>query len=325
MKPRILVTQSIPEEGLAVLRKGGEVAFCPHHERPPTREELLGEVKAADALLCLLTDTIDSELLEAAPRLTIISNMAVGYNNIDVAAATARRIPVTNTPGVLTETTADLTWALLMGVARRIVEGDRYVRAGSFKVWKPTLLLGSDVHGKTLGVIGMGRIGVAVARRARGFSMTILYHNRRRVEASLEAEISARFVSLERLLRSSDFVTIHAPLTTETRYLIGAKELALMKPTAYLVNTARGPLVDEDALVESLRGGRLAGAALDVYEKEPALATGLAELENVVLTPHIGSASWETRGRMALMAAENIVAALGGKRPPNLVNPEVYP
>lgn len=325
MKPRILVTQNIPEDGLAALRKGGEVVFCPHPERPPTREELLGEVKAADALLCLLTDTIDAELLEAAPRLTIISNMAVGYNNIDVAAATARRIPVTNTPGVLTETTADLTWALLMGVARRIVEGDRYVRAGSFKVWNPTLLLGSDVHGKTLGVIGMGRIGLAVARRARGFGMAILYHNRRRVEASLEAEISARFVSLERLLRSSDFVTLHASLTAETRYLISAKELALMKPTAYLVNTARGPLVDEAALVESLRGGGLAGAALDVYEQEPALATGLAELENVVLTPHIGSASRETRGRMALMAAENIVAALGGKRPPNLVNPEVYP
>lgn len=325
MKPRILVTQYIPEEGLAALRKEGEVVFCPHPERPPTREELLEAVKGADALLCALTDTIDAEVLEAAPELTVIANLAVGYNNIDVAAATARRVPVTNTPGILTETTADLTWALLLAVARRVVEGDRYMRSGRFQAWQPMLLLGNDVYGKTLGIVGLGRIGAAVARRARGFDMRVLYHNRRRAGAALEEELGARCVPLDRLLRSSDFVTLHAPYTPETHHLFGPRELALMKPTAYLVNAARGPLVDEAALVAALREGRLAGAALDVYEREPELTPGLAELENVVLAPHIGSASRETRARMAVMAAQNVLAALRGKRPPNLVNPEVYP
>ncbi len=325
MKPRILVTQNIPEEGLAALREEGEVVFCPHPERPATRAELLEGIKGADALLCLLSDIVDVDVMQACPRLMVIANMAVGYNNIDVASATARHIPVTNTPGVLTETTADLTWTLLLAVARRVVEGDRYVRAGRFKVWQSTLLLGSDVHGKTLGIVGMGRIGLAVARRARGFDMSILYHNRHRVEASLEAGLGARRVPLDRLLRSSDFVTLHAPYALETHHLIGPRELTLMKSTAYLINAARGPLVDEASLVEALREGRLAGAALDVYEQEPELAPGLADLENVVLTPHIGSASRETRSRMSLIAAENILAALVGKRPPNLVNPEVYP
>ncbi|HLC30083.1 MAG TPA: D-glycerate dehydrogenase [Dehalococcoidia bacterium] len=321
----MLVTQRIPEAGLEALRREGDVVLCPHPEMPPAREELLDAVKGADALLCLLTDTVDAELMEAAPRLMVIANMAVGYNNIDVAAATARHIPVTNTPGVLTETTADLAFALLLDVARRVAEGDRYVRAGRFKVWQATLMLGSDVHGKTLGIVGMGRIGTAVARRARGFGMPILYHNRHRLDSALEAELGARCVPLDRLLRASDFVTLHAPYTPETHHLIGRRELGLMKTTAYLVSTARGPMVDEAALVDALRECRPAGAALDVYEREPELTPGLAELENVVLTPHIGSASRETRARMSVMAAENILAALRGERPPNLVNPEVYP
>lgn len=325
MRPRILVTQEVPEEGLEALRKEGDVVFCPDPERPPSRQELLEAVEHADALLCLLTEVVDMELMEAAPWLAIIANMAVGYDNIDVAEATARRIPVTNTPGVLTETTADLAWALLLAVARRVAEGDRYVRAGRFKVWRPTLLLGEDIHGKTLGIVGMGRIGTAVARRARGFDMMVLYHNRHRVEWTLESDLGARCVPLDRLLRTSDFVMLHTPYGPETHHLIGPRELALMKPTAYLVNAARGPLVDEVALVAALRGGRPAGASLDVYEREPEMTPGLADLDNVVLTPHIGSASRETRTRMALMAAENIVAALRGKRPPNIVNPDVYP
>lgn len=325
MKPRILVTQRIADEALSLLAQAGDLRLCPDPERPPASDELLAAVKNADALLCMLTDTVDEHILEAGARLLVIANMAVGYNNIDVAAATARHIPVTNTPGILTETTADLAWALLTAVSRRIVEGDRFVRTGKFKTWQPMLMLGGDIHGKTLGIIGMGRIGMAVARRGRGFGMTILYHNRRRVDPDLEAEVGARCVPLEKLLRASDFVSVHAPYSEETHHIMGARELAMMKPSAYLVNTSRGPLVDEAALVEALREGRLAGAGLDVYEHEPELTAGLADLPNVVLTPHIGSASRETRTRMAVMAAENIVAALQGRRPPNLVNPEVYP
>ncbi len=325
MKPRILVTQRIADEALDLLREAGDLYFCPDPDHPPTRAELLSAVKDADALLCVLTDPIDEEVMQAGPRLIVIANMAVGYNNIDVEAATARRIPVTNTPGVLTETTADLAWALLMAVARRIPEADRFVRAGRFKAWQPMMMLGADIYGKTLGIVGMGRIGMAMARRAGGFSMSVVYHNRRRVGPDTESELSARCVPLEKLLRVSDFVTIHAPYTPETHHIIGAKELEIMKPTAFLVNTSRGPLVDEAALVEALKAGKLAGAGLDVYEQEPALTPGLADLENVVLTPHIGSASHETRTRMAVIAAENVITALQGKRPPNLVNPEVYP
>ncbi|MDP2661706.1 MAG: D-glycerate dehydrogenase [Dehalococcoidia bacterium] len=325
VKPRIVVTQRIAEEALDLLREAGAVGFCLEPDQPPSAADLLSAVRDADAMLCMLTDNIDKGVLEAGSRLLVVANMAVGYNNIDIGAATARRIPVTNTPGILTETTADLAWALLLAVARRVVEGDRLVKAGQFKGWQPMLLLGGDVHGKTLGVVGMGRIGTAVARRARGFGMTVVYHARHRIALEVEAEAPARRVSLEALLRSSDFVSIHAPYSSETHHLIGAKELAMMKPSAYLVNTSRGPLVDETALVEALKEGRLAGAALDVFEHEPELAPGLAGLLNVVLTPHIGSASRETRTRMAIMAAGNIVAALQGKRPPNLVNPEVYP
>lgn len=324
MKPSILVTQRIPDEAIVLLREAGTVGFPADRDGPPTRDEILKSIPKADALLCLLTDRIDAGVIAAAPRLMVIANMAVGYDNIDVSAATARMVPVTNTPGVLTETTADLAWALLLAVARRISEGDWYVRAGRFKAWQPMLLLGSDVYGKTLGIVGMGRIGCAVARRARGFGMKVLYHNRRRVGPAVETELGVKYATMERLLRSSDFVTLHAPYKQETHHLMGRRELGMMRPTAYLINTSRGPLVDEAALVEALRESRLAGAALDVYEREAELAAGLSELDNVVLTPHIGSASKETRTKMADMAARNILAALQGSRPPNLVNPEVY-
>jgi len=274
-------------------------------------------------LVCLLTDTIDEEILNAAPSLKVVSNVAVGYNNIDVAACTRRGVVVTNTPGVLTETTADFTWALLLAVARRVVEGDRYVRSGQFKEWQLLFLLGTDVHGKTLGILGFGRIGQAVARRARGFGMRLLYYDPQRVDRVVEDELGARYVDKAALLRESDFLTIHALLTPETHHLIGANELRAMKPTAFLINAARGPIVHEEALVQALREGWIAGAGLDVYEEEPTVHPGLLEAKNAVLAPHIASASRETRTKMALMAVENCLAVLEGRIPPNPVNPEV--
>ena len=258
------------------------------------------------------------------PRLKMIANLGVGYNNIDVRAATARGIPVSNTPGVLTEATADLAFTLLLAVARRVVEGDRRVRAGEFKFWAPFLFLCREVSGKTLGIVGMGRIGKAVARRARGFDMPVLYHNRSRLESDEEDRLGARHASLDELLQQSDFVSLHVPLTAQTTHLIGGEQLAAMKPTAYLINTARGPVVNEQALLEALQARRIAGAALDVYENEPALTPGLTLLDNVVLLPHVGSATLETRTRMAAMAAQNLIAGLSGQTPPNVVNPEVF-
>src|SRR5690606_4745829 len=263
-------------------------------DRLPTKEEVIEGVRGKDALLCLLTEEITAEVMDAAPNLKVISNYAVGYNNIDVEAATARGIVVTNTPGVLTETTADFAWALLMAVARRVVEADRFTRAGKFQGWGPLLLLGSDVYGKCLGVIGMGRIGQAIARRARGFDMRVLYYNRRRVDPAIENELQATYASLDELLQEADYVVLTVPLTPETHHLIGPRELAMMKPTAYLINPARGPVVDEKALVEALKSRTIAGAALDVFEEEPKLTPGLTELDNVVLAPHIASATTET-------------------------------
>lgn len=279
----------------------------------------------ARALMSVLTDRIDASLLDAAPALQIVSNVAVGYNNIDVVAATARDVVVTNTPDVLTETTADLAFALLLAAARRFSEADPYMRAGKYKRWQlfqPHL--GLDVYGKTLGIIGMGRIGAAVARRgALGFNMPVLYFGH---SAHVEAERDwgARRVDLETLLRGSDFVSLHVPLTGETKHLISARELAMMKPTAILINTARGPVVNEADLVAALKAGTIAGAALDVYEDEPQMKPGLADLyRHAILTPHIGSATTETRLRMSMTAAHNIGAMLQGRRPPNVVNPEV--
>jgi glyoxylate reductase len=321
-RPRVFVTRRIPEEGLRLVREQADCRLW-DDDQPPPRDALLAGARDADGLLCLLTDRIDAELLDAAPRLRVVANMAVGYDNIDVAAATARRIPVTNTPGVLTETTADLAWALLMAAARRVVEADAFTRAGRWKTWEPMLLLGRDVHHATLGIIGLGRIGAEVAKRARGFDMQILYHARNR-RPDQERALGLEYVSLEELLRRSDFISLHTPLNEETRGLIGERELALMKPTAVLINTARGPIVDQRALTAALQARRIAAAGLDVFEEEPiAPDDPLLAVENVVVLPHIGSASVATRGKMARMAAEDCLAVLEGRRPANPVNPEI--
>jgi glyoxylate reductase len=292
-------------------------------DRVLSTEELRAAVSGRDAVLCLLTDPIDATVLEAARGCRVFANMAVGYNNIDVAAATRLGILVTNTPGVLTEATADLAWTLILGVARRVAEGDRAMREGRYPGWGPLYMLGGDVTGRTLGLVGPGRIAAAVAERARGFRMPILYAGRRD-SPEIEA-LGGRRAPLDRLLAESDFVSLHVPLTPETRHLIDARALTRMKPTAYLINTARGPVVDEPALVEALRAGRIAGAGLDVYEQEPRMAEGLAECPNTLLLPHLGSATHATRGAMSRIAAENVVAALRGDRPPDLVNPDAWP
>ncbi len=278
-------------------------------------------MQGCEALLCLLTDTIDREIISSNPALMVISNYAVGYNNIDLDYATSQGIAVCNTPGVLTDTTADLAWALLMSAARRIAEGDRMMREGKFEGWAPMLLLGVDINGKTLGIIGMGRIGQAVAKRAAGFGMRIIYYDEYVKPDALP--FSAEAVRLTNLLQEADFISVHAPLTPETTHLIGKDELHQMKPTAILINTARGPIVDEKALVHALREKVISAAGLDVYEDEPLLAEGLTELPNVVIVPHIGSASIETRTKMGLLAAENAIAVLQGRKPPAIVNPEV--
>jgi glyoxylate reductase len=293
-------------------------------ELPVPREVLLAEASEADALLTLLTDRIDTELLTQAPKLRAVSQMAVGYDNIDVAACTARRIPVGNTPDVLTHTSADLAFALLLAAARRIPEADRYTRSGNWRTWSPTLLLGQDVHHATLGVIGFGRIGAQVARRARGFDMRILYNAPHR-KWQLEDTLPAEYQDMYALLAESDFVSIHAPLTEETRGMIGARELACMKRTGVLINTSRGPIVDQVALYRALRDGVIWAAGLDVFDREPLPTTDpLLELPNVVLLPHIASASHATRELMSRMAAENLLAVLRGDRAPHTVNPSVY-
>ncbi len=316
-KPKIFVTRLLPE---AALRRLEEVFTVDLHREnsPVPRTRLLEAVQDAEALLCLLTDAIDREVLDAAPRLKCVSNYAVGYNNIDVDYATQRGIAVCNTPGVLTETTADLAWALLMDCARRIAESDRFVRAGKFAGWEPLLLLGHDVFGKTLGIVGMGRIGQAVACRAAGFNMRVLFYDPSAALSTLPKDWES--VSLEELCQKSDFISVHAPLTPQTQHLIGAREFALMKPSAILINTARGPILDEAALVRALRENRIAGAGLDVYEQEPQIPTELLALDNVVLLPHIGSASIETRTKMGLLAAENAIAVIQGRTPPARVN-----
>ncbi len=324
MSQKILVTGNLPAEVMDPLRKKYEVE-AHAEDRPMERQQLLSRIGDRDGLLCMITDAVDEELLGRAPRLKMIANMGVGYNHIDIAAATRRGIPVSNTPGVLTDATADLAFTLILAVARRVVEGDRRVREGKFKLWAPFLFLGREVSGKTLGIVGFGRIGRAVARRAAGFGMRVLYHNRSRLTPAEERESPAEYADLNTLLAQADFVSLHVPLSGETRHLIGAEELSRMKPTAYLINTARGPVVDEVALLATLQRGMIAGAGLDVYENEPALTPGLADLPNVVLLPHVGSATLETRTAMAAMAARNLIAGLDGQRPPNLVNPEVLP
>ena len=321
----MFVSRVIPEAGLAPIREATDLDLWPD-ELPPPRDELLRRVAGCDGILTLLTDGIDAELLDqAGPKLKVVSNYAVGFDNVDVAACTTRGIPVGNTPGVLTETTADLAWALILAAARRVAEGDRYVRAGRWRTWGPLLLLGSDVHGSTIGVVGFGRIGQAVARRAMGFGMRILYHDLGRAPEEAERELGARFVTLDELLAESDIVSLHVNLTDVTRKLINRERLATMKPHAILVNTSRGPVVDQGALFEALRDGGIGAAGLDVTDPEPVAADDpLLTLGNCLVVPHIASATYATRGKMASMAAANLLAGLRGDRLPNPVNPEVY-
>jgi glyoxylate reductase len=321
-KPKALATRPLFAAARAILDHHFDVEYWTRPERIP-RTELLARVADKDAIVVLLTEKVDEELLAVAPKLRVASTVSVGFDNMDVPACTRRKIVATNTPGVLDETTADLAWALLMATARRIVEGDAWMCAGTWPGWDIDQLLGGDIYGKTLGVIGFGRIGRAMARRAQGFQMPVLYQNRTRVTRDIERELHAEFVDLDRLLRESDFISLHVPLSPETHHLISTDALSKMKPTAYLVNTARGPVVDEAALAEALEQKRIAGAALDVYEQEPKVHPALLPLHNVVLAPHIGSASIDTRTKMAVMAANNATALFDGRRPLNALNPEV--
>jgi glyoxylate reductase len=321
VKPKIFVTRLLPEKAMQRLNNFFEVTVN-SEDRVLSRNELISGIKHCDILLPLLTDKIDAEIMQAGKDLQGISNYAVGYNNIDVEAATKLGLPVCNTPGVLTETTADLTWALLLATARRIVGADRFNRSGKFTGWGPLLFLGNDIYGKTIGIIGAGRIGSAVARRAAGFNMKILYYDNQR-NSKLETELNAEFSDMEQLLKHSDFVTLHVPLLPETEKMIGKTELDLMKSTAYLINTSRGKIIEEGALVKALQKNQIAGAGLDVYYDEPEMYPGLSDCENAVLLPHIASASIETRTNMGLLAAENAEAIIKGERPKHIVNPEV--
>ena len=324
-RPRVFVARRLPDDGIEPI-----VAACDariwEDDLPPPRPELLEAIRGCDGVLTLLTDRVDDEFLDAAgPGLKVVSNYAVGFDNIDVAAVTRRGIPAGNTPGVLTETTADLAWALLMAAARRLPEGDRYVRDGKWKTWGPLLLLGPDVHGSTIGIVGFGRIGQAMARRARGFGMTVLYQDIQPVDAAVEAELGATRLPLEELLPQADFVSLHTNLTPETRGMMDAEKLSWMKPTAVLVNTSRGPVIDHAALADALRSGAIFAAALDVTDPEPIpMDDPLVGLDNCLIVPHIASASRATRGKMAEMAAANLLAGVRGQRLPTPVNPEVY-
>jgi glyoxylate reductase len=324
-KPKIYVTRQIAQEALDLISEATEMEVW-GGELPPPYETLREKAGAADGLLTLLTDRIDSPLLETAPGLKVISNLAVGYDNIDVVAATRRGIVVGNTPGVLTETTADLAFALLMAAARRIVEADNYTRQGRWRTWGPQTLLGQDIHGASLGIIGLGRIGVEMARRGRGFGMRILYYGPHRKSEALEKDLGAEYMAdLKDLLSASDFISVHVPLTPSTEKLIGRAEFRLMKKTAVFVNTARGGIVDQEALYEALSSGTIFAAGLDVTAIEPIPPDDpLLKLDNVIITPHIGSASFRTRKRMSLMAAENLLAGLRGEVPPHCVNPEAF-
>lgn len=323
MKPQVLVTKRIYPQAIEFLRRHVEVEYV-ESDDGLTADELALRMRGKQGVVSQLTDKFTPEVIAALDGLRVISNVAVGFDNVDVPAATAKGILVTNTPDVLTDTTADLAFALLMAAARRLVEGHHFVHSGNWTKWRIDLLVGQDVHHRTLGIFGMGRIGQAVARRASGFSMRLLYHDMRRAPEETERELGLEYVTAEQLLRESDFITLHVPLSAETRHLIGAAQLAMMKPTAILVNTARGPVVDEAALAEALEKGRIAGAGLDVFEREPEVHPTLLKLENVVLVPHIGSASIDTRLKMCMMAVENAAAALDGRRPPNLLNPEAW-
>jgi glyoxylate reductase len=320
-KPKVFATHGLFDAARQIIQENCEVEYWDKPERP-SREELLRRVKDKEGLVCLLTEKINEDLLRAAPKLRIAANVAVGFDNIDLAACTKRGVVATNTPGVLDETTADFAWTLLMAVARRLGEGEALARSGNWKGWDLDQLVGTDVWGKTLGIVGFGRIGRAVARRASGFQMKVIYTDAVRVSTEVEKELKAQFRDMNALLAESDFISVHVPLLPETRGLFDAPKFYRMKPTAFLINTARGPVVDEAALVAALEDGKIAGAALDVYENEPLIHRGLRR-PNVLLAPHIASASLETRTKMACIAAQNVVSLFSGQRPPNVLNPEV--
>jgi len=322
-KPKIYVTRKLPERGLQIIRKHFDMEVWPEYA-PPPKKTIIEKAKNVDALATLLSDKIDAEVFNAAPRLKIVSQLAVGFDNIDIPEATKRGIYVTNTPEVLTDTTADFAWALLMALARRVIEADKYVRTGQWKVgWHPDMMAGRDIYNATIGVVGAGRIGYAVAKRATGFSMKILFYDVV-PRPEIEKDFGAKKVDLDTLLRESDFVSIHVPLMKETQHLINEQKLKLMKKTAYLINNSRGPVVDEKALYKALKEGWIAGAGLDVFEQEPTpVDNPLLKLDNVAVAPHISSASIETRSKMGEMVAENLVAFFEGKKPPNLLNADV--
>ncbi len=317
--PTLYITRLLPEPVMTVLRERYALVSEPVENRIPTVDDQRRGFVQADAVICTLADPISDDLLAAAPRLKIVANYAVGYNNIDIAAATQRRIVVTNTPDVLTDATADLTWALILAVARRVVEGDQWTRTGTWPGWAPTQMLGTDVTGKTLGIIGMGRIGQAVALRAQGFRMPVLYASCRPCPTP-PGVTTWTHRSLEEVLTQADFISLHVPLSDTTHHLIGSRELARMKSTAFLINTSRGPVIDEAALLAALQQGTIAGAGLDVYEREPVILSGLEQLSNVVLLPHLGSATLDARIKMGMICVENIAAVLGGRPPLNPVN-----
>lgn len=319
---KIFVTRKIPEAGLNFLKKHHEIEVNPHN-RVLSKEEIIKGLKGKDGLLCLLTDSIDKEVIGSEPNLKMIANYAVGYNNINVSAATKRKIPVSNTPGVLTNATAEMAWALLFSAARRTPEADTFTRNGNFKGWAPLLMLGQDITNKTLGIIGTGRIGTAFALKSIGFNMEVLYCDKVNNNV-LENKLGAKKVNLEELLKKSDFASLHVPLLPKTKHLIGEKELKIMKETAILINTSRGPVVDEKALAKALKEKWIFAAGLDVYENEPNIAKELTHLDNVILQPHSASATIETRTKMAVMAAENMIVGLKGEKPPNCANPEIF-
>jgi glyoxylate reductase len=320
-KPKVFATHGLFEDARTILEAACDVEYWSQPERPP-REEVLRRVKNKEGLICLLTEKVNEELLRSAPKLRIAANVAVGFDNIDVTACTKRGVVATNTPGVLDETTADFAWTLLMAVARRLGEGEQLARSGNWKGWNLDQLCGADVWGKTLGIVGFGRIGRAVARRAQGFQMKVIYADAIRAAEDLEKAAHAEYRDFNALLAESDFISVHVPLLPETRGLFDGPKFFRMKPTAYLINTSRGPVVDEAALVAALESNKIAGAALDVYENEPFIHPGLKR-NNVVLAPHLASASIETRTKMAVMAASNVLALFKGQRPANMLNPDI--
>jgi glyoxylate reductase len=322
-KPKVFVTRLMPEEGLAIVREAADAQIW-EDELPPPHDVLFDKVRGIDGLLSLLTDRVDAHLMDSAPRLKVVSNLAVGFDNIDIPSATERGIPVGNTPGVLTDTTADFAFTLLMAAARRLQEGIDYVRAGKWKTWGPMLLMGQDIHGATLGIIGFGRIGQGMAARSAGFGMRVLYYDVYRRQ-DLEQSMGVAYADLDTLYRESDFITVHTDLNEQTRHMINHDAFSRMKRSAIVINTARGPIVDPQALYDALKAGRIGGAALDVTEPEPIpIDSPLLTLPNCIIAPHIASASVATRGKMARIAAENLVAGLRGDRLPACVNPEVY-